>query len=185
MRLYACQIYNSTAVEFDFVPCKTSAGVVGLWDNVSNKFYSNAGVGSFKAGPSSVDLTAHKTMINGTIYTVQGGKCMVGGTVYNIIKGRTLINGTAYDITLPSIVDLISFTIDVSNYGMGVREYHAERGMTWGEWVNSDYNVDGFSIPYGEIVGPNGGTVVDATTSSWYVKSSDEIVDGRDYTTSG
>lgn len=46
-----------------------------------------------------VDLTAHKTLINGTAYTVKGGKCMVNGTVYNIKKGRTLINGTGYDIT--------------------------------------------------------------------------------------
>lgn len=46
-----------------------------------------------------LDLTAHKTLINGTAYTVQGGKCMVNGTVYNILKGRTLINGTGYDIT--------------------------------------------------------------------------------------
>ena len=46
-----------------------------------------------------VDLTAHKTLVNGTAYTIKGGKCMVGGTVYNILKGRTLINGTGYDIT--------------------------------------------------------------------------------------
>ena len=42
---------------------------------------------------------AHKTLVNGTVYDVKGGKCMVGGTVYNILKGRTLINGTGYDIT--------------------------------------------------------------------------------------
>ena len=47
----------------------------------------------------TVDLTAHKTLVNGTAYTVKGGKCMVGGTVYNILKGRTLIGGTGYDIT--------------------------------------------------------------------------------------
>lgn len=41
----------------------------------------------------------HKTLINGTAYTVQGGKCLVNGTVYNILKGRTLIGGTGYDIT--------------------------------------------------------------------------------------
>ena len=41
----------------------------------------------------------HKTLVNGTAYTVQSGKCMVGGTVYNILKGRTLIGGTGYDIT--------------------------------------------------------------------------------------
>lgn len=44
----------------------------------------------------------HKTLINGTAYTVQGGKCMVNGTVYDIKKGRTLIGGTGYDITFPS-----------------------------------------------------------------------------------
>lgn len=41
----------------------------------------------------------HKTLVNGTTYTVKSGKCMVGGTVYNILKGRTLIGGTGYDIT--------------------------------------------------------------------------------------
>lgn len=50
----------------------------------------------------TVDLTAHKTLINGTAYEVKGGKCMVNGTVYNILKGRTLIGGTGYDITFPS-----------------------------------------------------------------------------------
>lgn len=52
-----------------------------------------------------VDLTAHKTLVNGTAYTVQGGKCMVGGTVYNILKGRTLIDGTGYDITFKPSYD--------------------------------------------------------------------------------
>ena len=66
----------------------------------------------------TVDLTAHKTLVNGTAYTVQGGKCMVGGTVYNILKGRTLIGGTGWDITLPSAVtmpakgDLITMNLD-------------------------------------------------------------------------
>lgn len=52
-----------------------------------------------------VDLTAHKTLINGTAYTVKGGKCMVNGTVYNILKGRTLIAGTGYDITFKPSYD--------------------------------------------------------------------------------
>ena len=46
-----------------------------------------------------VDLTAHKTLVNGTAYTVKGGKCLVNSTVYSIKKGRTLIGGTGYDIT--------------------------------------------------------------------------------------
>lgn len=58
----------------------------------------------------TVDLTAHKTLINGTAYTVKGGKCMVDGTVYNILKGRTLIDGTGWDITFPSAEPDVSKT---------------------------------------------------------------------------
>lgn len=46
----------------------------------------------------TVDLTAHKTLVNGTAYEVKGGKCLVNGTVYSVKKGRTLIGGTGYDI---------------------------------------------------------------------------------------
>lgn len=66
----------------------------------------------------TVDLTAHKTLVNGTAYEVEGGKCMVNGTVYNILKGRTLIDGTGYDITFPSALtmpvkgDLITMNLD-------------------------------------------------------------------------
>lgn len=48
----------------------------------------------------------HKTLVNGTVYEVKGGKCMVDGTVYNILKGRTLINGTGYDINFEPDVSL-------------------------------------------------------------------------------
>lgn len=41
----------------------------------------------------------HKTLVNGTIYEVKGGKCLVNGTAYSVKKGRTLIGGTGYDIT--------------------------------------------------------------------------------------
>ena len=42
---------------------------------------------------------AHKTLVNGTVYEVNGGKCLVNGTAYSVKKGRTLIGGTGYDIT--------------------------------------------------------------------------------------
>ena len=48
---------------------------------------------------------SHKTIVNGTVYDVKGGKCLVDGTSYDIKKGRTLINGTGYDITFKSPYD--------------------------------------------------------------------------------
>lgn len=68
-----------------------------------------------------VDLTAHKTLINGTAYTVQGGKCLVNGTGYDVKKGRTLINGTGYDIAFKSLLvmpvkgDLITMNLNGAN----------------------------------------------------------------------
>ena len=60
----------------------------------------------------------HKTLVNGTVYTVQGGKCMVDGTVYNILKGRTIIGGTGYDINFEPDVSLTWYfneTIDITS----------------------------------------------------------------------
>lgn len=114
MRLYSCKIWKTIAYEGtplvrDFIPCKNASGEVGLWDDVNSVFYGNAGTGTFIAGELPA-LTAHKTLVGGTAYTVKGGKCMVDGTVYNILKGRTLIDGTGWDITFPSAEPDVSKT---------------------------------------------------------------------------
>lgn len=44
------------------------------------------------------------------------------------------------------IVSLISFTIDGT-------EYQAEEGMTWGEWVESEYNTDGCYVGSVPVLG--------------------------------
>ena len=43
---------------------------------------------------------------------------------------------------------LITFTIDGTTY-------QAMNGMTWGEWVNSEYNTGGFSILNSYVVKDN------------------------------
>ena len=44
---------------------------------------------------------------------------------------------------------LISFTISGTTY-------QAQEGMTWGQWVNSDYNTDGFYVDGGYVVTGSG-----------------------------
>lgn len=41
---------------------------------------------------------SHKTLVNGTVYEVDGGKTLIDGVAYSIDKGKTLVGGTAYDI---------------------------------------------------------------------------------------
>lgn len=43
---------------------------------------------------------AHKTLIDGTSYSIVGGTTLVDGTGCKIVSGRTLIDGTGYDISL-------------------------------------------------------------------------------------
>lgn len=67
---------------------------------------------------------SHKTLVNGTVYEVNGGKCLVNGTAYDIKKGRTLINGTGEDIVFSSVSPILDendwTTIrEVSDAGQG------------------------------------------------------------------
>lgn len=93
----------------------------------------------------------HKTLVNGTVYTVQGGKCMVDGTVYNILKGRTLIGGTGYDINFEPDVSLTWYfneTIDITSQpdkfwgyssGIAVSFVSGYYGFTYDHLIR-DYN---------------------------------------------
>ena len=50
---------------------------------------------------------SHKTLVNGTVHEVKGGKCLVNGVAYSIKKGRTLINGTGEDIVFSSVSPIL------------------------------------------------------------------------------
>ena len=50
-KLYFCQISDGEKMARFFIPCK-NAGAVGLYDLIGQKFYGNAGTGSFTAGPA-------------------------------------------------------------------------------------------------------------------------------------
>lgn len=54
MKLYSCEIYDNGTLIRNFIPCKNSSSVVGLYDIVNNKFYTNVGTGGvFTAGPET------------------------------------------------------------------------------------------------------------------------------------
>ena len=145
LKLYSCQIYDNGTLIRDYIPCQTTSGVVGLWDNVNSKFYQNAKTGSFIAG--GMPKGTHKTIVNGTVYEVKGGKCLVNGTAYSIKKGRTLIGGTGYDITFaPSLMlvkgDLITMNLDGTSRIYRVLSVNGNVCKVMGMWddFTSKYN---------------------------------------------
>lgn len=56
VKLYSAKIYANGVLVRDFIPCKNVNGVVGLWDNVNNQFYTNSGSGTFTAGRDVGDI---------------------------------------------------------------------------------------------------------------------------------
>lgn len=52
--------------------------------------------------------------------------------------------GVTEEITGSVEDELISFTV-------GSRTYQAEKGMTWEQWVDSEYNTEDFSVQYGTV----------------------------------
>lgn len=102
----------------------------------------------------TVGLTAHKTLVNGTVYEVKGGKCMVDGTVYNILKGRTLIDGTGYDITFEEAIGK-TWVINERLYSSAFNDSYqfnvsfVSNGQTFSgffaKWVSPDYQLGYFT----------------------------------------
>lgn len=61
-RCYYCKIYSGSSLVRDLVPCKNSAGAIGMYDLVNNKFYTNAGAGSFNTSTQATTSVAHKVL---------------------------------------------------------------------------------------------------------------------------
>ncbi|MBQ7185721.1 MAG: hypothetical protein IJR92_02860, partial [Alphaproteobacteria bacterium] len=52
-KMYSAQITENQSIVRNFVPAKNASGVVGMYDTVGNRFYTNAGTGEFVAGPDA------------------------------------------------------------------------------------------------------------------------------------
>jgi len=83
-------------------------------------------------------------------------------------------------------VPMINFTLDTSYIGQYVsgltQNLQAEAGMTWGEWVESEYNVDGYVIEenWGLIVPAIDWAITDGGYPN-YVEYTDEIIANHTY----
>lgn len=90
---------------------------------------------------------AHKTLIDGTAYEVNGGKTFIGGVTYEIDKGNALVDGTAYEIGFggwPDDLDTALEFVSASPFTLSARastwngrlEY--SNGNPWAVWEGED-----------------------------------------------
>ena len=83
------------------------------------------------------------------------------GVAYIRISGHTTTGGNGETLII-SINSKMNYT-KIFSFSIDSVVYSAEDGMTWNEWINSSYNIDGF-VDYGDgifsknsqaVIGPN------------------------------
>ena len=127
LRIYNCKFFESTALVRNFIPCyRKSDNVIGLYDKVEEKFYTNSGTGTFTKG---ADVGTGFNEIIGYGDTKQEGTPtpdspqdieVVRGTqtVYikdennNIIDTKTINLGEYEFAKIGNYVDTIEYDVD-------------------------------------------------------------------------
>ena len=82
--------------------------------------------------------TASEWPTDGYIFNTELSKCENGSTLsWDVENNKVVMSGNTSDKCYVYFdkVNIITFTINDT-------EYKAIEGMTWGEWINSDYNIN-------------------------------------------
>ena len=124
--------------------------------------------------------TASEWPTEGYIFNSTLSKCENGGELsWDGENNRVIMSGNNSDkcYVYFDMINLIIFTIDGSKYHTSdIKKYYAELGMTWGEWIKSNYNVDGFysgQVGNGDEGWVNVGWANESGISHYYVYNSD------------
>lgn len=70
---------------------------------------------------------SHKTLVNGTVYEVDGGKTLIDGVAYSIDKGKTLVGGTAYEVGFDDGMRTVTLTGICQNQAYGYLEVDGKK----------------------------------------------------------
>ena len=95
MKLYSCQIYDVSTLVRNYIPCVSSSGEVGLWDDVNSVVYVDAAGVGFVAGPYLVPDTPGNftaTASNGVI--TLSWSTSAGASGYRLYRDGALIADT-------------------------------------------------------------------------------------------
>lgn len=149
---------------FSFCSKLTSASFPVCTNIGTNAFYHCRTLSTLILGASTVCTLASSNAFTSTPY--KGYSSYFSGTPYIYVPAslvdayKSATNWTYFNSYFSSIENLggnlITFTIDGT-------EYQAEEGMIWDEWVESEYNTDGYgrnSTFDGAVVGSNGYSVL-------------------------
>ena len=154
MRVYSCKIYEGGTLVRDFIPCINQNGEAGLYDLVNGVFYGNSGSGEFAIGPVAGITPIEQGGTGAT--NAADARTNLGLTTetwtFTLANGSTVTKKMAVISTSGGTTK--TFTIDGAT-----KEF--EEGMSWYQWVGSNYAPDSYSCA-GEYerIKPTGDTYI-------------------------
>lgn len=101
---------------------------------------------------NTIPLSNVRQIINAMGSQVNGAnsplRVTVTGDIMNATNSQITINAiiVEYTKTTDKPDMMINFTVNCSATHIGNKTYQAEYGMTWREWINSEYNVDNYYV---------------------------------------
>ena len=120
-----------------------------------------------------------ETIVSGTNYTFSGLSAETNYTIYAKTVDNVGLFSNVNMVNIKTQKEKITFTINEETY-------YADEGMTWEEWVNSEYNTLGLKITAKGYIDPWGGSGIPARLPfGSYVTTNDVLVKGRNYTFDG
>lgn len=132
--------------------------------------------------------TASGWPTDGYIFNTELSKCENGGELsWDAENNKVLMSGNTSDKCYVYFdkVNIITFTINGT-------EYNAIEGMTWGKWVNSEYNIEKkYGLECEKINGNvifklnNGGYYVSETSIGILLNGTDIIIANGNYANTG
>lgn len=101
MRVYIFKAKDEGIMARCLVPAKRNVdGEIGMYDTINDVFYTNAGTGTFTAGPEIVyAFEAGITIINGIPAVITDGRVCLNGVICRITAGTAIVNGVVKRIT--------------------------------------------------------------------------------------
>ena len=175
-RVYSLKIHESGVLVRNMIPCISPDGQVGMYDTVENKFYQNAGTGTFKHNVNNNKLPEGYTAVSyiessGTQYIDTGWK----PTNINFkIASGFVVTGNAVDQTVFGANEAglsINLMVNIQKFQFGVNAWQNVENHSLAA-VNQYMDVVIKSTSGSQVLTANGQTVASASETALTLSNS-------------
>jgi len=102
-KLWSCQVYQDNMLVRDFIPALNSNNVVGMYDMVTNTFFTNNGTGEFIAGP--VIISGTQVLTNTGTAGEYGTKGIYDATGEYATQRNNLVDAVTMNTAVQNAID--------------------------------------------------------------------------------